>query len=514
MKKRTVKAIAIALAVISVTAVLLFAFEKTFGKRKSPDDFTASANSYVGSFGENIKWSLNTQTGALEISGSGEIPECDSPENVPWSAYSKYIKTATVEAGITQISPYLFYKAKGLTYVSIPRSVKAIGKYAFYACNSLLEVGFAENSRLEKIDEAAFAYCRSLESFDMPTRVDSIGKNAFLCCYSLNNITLAYSVKSVGEGAFSSCSNLKSVKIVNYDCDIFDDGETFYTNTELVCFKNSTAKSYADKYLRTYSVIKDMKNINDMTVKLSFDECVYNEKKRKPEVKIKGLKQGKDYTVSYGNNKSPGIASVTVSAAGSTLGEVTLNFTIKPQKPEGLRVRRSETDEIELTWNEVYGADGYEVYRLVGKEWKKAAQNESNKVKIKKLDEASEYTFKVRAFVKTDSGKIKSKFSRELKCATAPDKVKITSVVNRGIGRLTVHWNRVSGADGYIIYVSNKKNGTYKQAAVVNYGSRTSYSVLNLKSNEKYFVKMKAFVKVGDAKYLGDDSNTVSKSPM
>lgn len=514
MKKKAVKAVAITLSVILVLAVLFFAFGRLFGRRKSPDDFTASANSYVGSFGENVKWSLNTQTGALEISGSGDFPECNSPEEVPWSVYSKYIKTVTVENGVSKIAPYSFYRAKELTYISIPRSVKSIGEYAFYACNNLLEVDLAENSNLETIDEAAFSYCRSLEKFELPTRVASIGKNAFLCCYRLSSITLGYSVTSVGEGAFSSCSNLKKIKVVNYNCDIFDDGETFYRNSELVCFKNSTAKSYADKYLRNYSVIKDIKNINDMTVKLSFDECVYNEKKRKPEVKIKGLKEGKDYTVNYSNNKKPGIATVTVSAAGSTLGEVSLNFVIKPQKPDSLRVRRSETDCTELIWNDVYGADGYEIYQLIGSEWKKVAKSEKNKAKIKKLNIASEYTFKVRAFVKTDSGKIKSKFSSELKCATAPDKVKITSVVNRGIGRLTVHWNRVSGADGYIIYVSNKKNGTYKEAAVINYGSRTSYSVLNLKSNKKYYVKMKAFVKVGDAKYLSDDGNIVSKSPM
>ncbi len=514
MRKRIVKVTVSVVITLAVLAALYFVFEIFIVPHNLPEDYTASANSYVGICGENIKWSLNTVEGKLELEGKGDFPNYESAEDVPWYTYSKYIKEVSVENGITDIGPNLFYKAKKLTHISIPRSVKSIGAYAFYGCVSLYTVDFSENSNLLKIDESAFAYCRSLTDFDLPTRVNTIGKNAFLCCYSLEDMTLGYSVTSIGEGAFSSCCNLKKLKIVNYECDIFDDGETVYRNIKIECFENSTAKDYADKYLRTYSQIKDMKNIKDMKVKLEYDECVYDGKKKKPKVTVKGLKQGEDFTVNYTKNTNPGVASVTVSAAGTTLGEVTLNFTIKPQKPKRLRLRNADTKSLTLTWNSVYGATGYDLYMLTGGKWKKVATVSENKATVNKLSKATEYKFKVRAYVKTDSEKIKSKFSSEITCSTSPDKTKITSVVNRGVGRLTVSWERVSNADGYVVYVSTKKNGTYKEAAVVNGSSRTRCVLTKLESNKKLYVTVKAFVKVGNDKVLSAESNKISKSPM
>lgn len=514
VKKKILKICAIVLASVAFCLVAIFALNKFVFAPKGPQDFTAGANSYIGSCGENIKWSLNTQTGKLELSGSGECGTYESPQEIPWSIYSKYIKEVTIENGITKIGAYLFYRSKELVSVSIPRSVKSIDKYAFYGCNNLLKVEFAENSLLESIGEAAFAYCRALEKFTVPAGLTTIEKNAFLCCYSLENIALGYSVTSVGEGAFSCCSNLEYVKVVNYECDIYDDGETFYRNIKLECFKNSTAKEYAEKYLRKYKLIKDMNNINDMEIVLSYTECEYNEKKRKPTVKIDGLKEGEDYTVNYSNNKKPGLAKVTVSAAGNTLGEVTVSFKIKPQKPESLRVRKSTTGSLSLTWNEAVGADGYELYQLKGKEWKKIATVSKNSANVKKLSGATEYQFKVRAYVSVDGEKIKGKFSSVLSCATAPQKVDITSVSNRGIGRLTVNWKKSANADGYIIYISTKKNSGYKEAAVIKGGSRTYGVITGLKSNQKYYVTVKSYIEVGSSKFISDAGNKVAKSAM
>ena len=514
MKKKVIRIISAVLIVALIAVALFFAIGFFGSSHKDPDKFEAKAASYVGSCGENIRWTLNTVTGKLTFEGKGNFEDFASPEDIPWRIYSKYIKEVEIDNGITQIAPYLLYRAKQLASVSVPRTVQTIGDYAFYGCGELISVEFAENSNLKTVGESAFAYCRSLKEFAMPTRVASIGKNAFLCCYSLPNMTLGYSVTSIGEGAFSSCSNLKKLRIVNYNCDIFDDGETVYRNVQIEGFKNSTAKDYAEKYLRTYSMIKDMKNINDMKVKLSFSECVYNGKKQKPEVTIKGLKNGRDYTVNYSENVEPGVGTVTVSAAGSTLGEVAVDFVIKPQRPKSLRVRKATETSLTLTWNEVRGANGYEVYKRSGKKWKKVATVASTEAKIEKLSGAAEYKFKVRAYVENDGGRIYSKLSETCKTSTKAGKVKITSVVNRGVGRLTISWNKVKNADGYIVYTSTKKSGGFKEAAVLNGSSRTKCVLQKLKSNKKYYVTVKSFVKSGKAKTVSDGGNIVSKSPM
>ncbi len=514
MRKKLILIISAVVLFLAVAASIFFATVGIGSSYKNPDDFEAKAVSYIGSCGDNITWKLNTVTGKLELEGKGKFKNIDSPESIPWRIYSKYIKEVTVQNGITDIAPYLFYRTKRLVSVEIPRSVKTIGANAFYGCGDLLSVKFAENSNLEKIDEAAFAYCRSLKNIDIPSRVTSIGKNAFLCCYSIPKLTLGYSVSSVGQGAFSSCSGLKKLRIVNYNCDIYDDGETFYSGITLECFKKSSAKEYAEKYLREYSLIKDMNNINEMKVKLSFTECVYNGKKQKPKVTIKGLDIGKDYTVNYVENVQPGIGSVIVSAAGSTLGEVTLKFKIKPQKAKSLRVRTADETKLTLTWNKVHGASGYEVYQYLSGEWKKIKTVKSNSVTVKELTCATKYQFKVRAYVKVDNGKIYGKFGKVCECATCPEAVNLKSVVNRGVGRLTISWNRVKKADGYIVYTSTKKVGGYKEAATLNGSGRTLCVLNNLKSNQKLYVTVKAFVKVGDSKVIGKDGDIIAKPPM
>lgn len=514
MRKKLILIISAVFLIIAVLAGTFYVVTDMGSLHKDPESFEAKAVSYVGSYGENITWKLNTVTGKLELEGKGKLEEISSPAEIPWSIYSKYIKEIYIENGITNIPSDFFYKLKQLTIVSIPKSVKSIGTSAFYGCSELLTVEFAQNSKLETIGESAFAYCRSLKNISIPSRVTDIGKNAFLCCSSISELTLGYSVKSIGQGAFSSCNGLKKLRIVNYNCDIFDDGETFYNKITLEGFNNSTSRQYAEKYLREYSLIKDMKNINDMKVKLSFTQCVYNGKKQKPEVNIEGLRIGKDYTVNYTENVKPGIGSVIVSAAGSTLGEVTLSFKIKPQKVESLRVRESKETSLTLTWNKVYGASGYEVYQYTSGEWKKIKTVKTNSVTVKELSVASKYRFKVRAYVKSDEGKIYGGFGDEYECATCPEAVKLNSVVNRGVGRLTISWSKVKKADGYIVYVSKKENGGYKEAAVLNGYSRTSCVLKNLESNTKLYVTVKAFVKSGDTKAIGEASNIIAKSPM
>ena len=76
--------------------------------------------------------------------------------------------------------------------VTIPDSVTAIGKNAFYSRQSdLTTVNIGENSELKTIGNNAFSGCRALTSIWLPASVTSIGDSAFNNCGSLNTITVA-----------------------------------------------------------------------------------------------------------------------------------------------------------------------------------------------------------------------------------------------------------------------------------------------------------------------------------
>ena len=62
-----------------------------------------------------------------------------------------------------------------LTAISIPASVEIIGRSAFYGCEELATLTFAEGSKLTTIEGAAFWDCKKLTSIDLPATLTTLG---------------------------------------------------------------------------------------------------------------------------------------------------------------------------------------------------------------------------------------------------------------------------------------------------------------------------------------------------
>ncbi len=236
-------------------------------------DLTAYATEYSGTCGGNVTWSLDTDTGVLTISGSGEMTDYSTGSSTPWYDYVSYINTVTIEDGITSIGNYAFYNCTGLTSVTIsdsvtsiktsafadctaltsitiPDSVRDIAYEAFYSCTSLTNVTIPNG--LTSINDSLFCNCTSLESITIPDSVTSIGNYAFCDCTSLARITIPDSVTSIKTSAFRGCTALTSVTILNYNCDIDYSSDTFYSKATIYGYADSTAQEYAEAYDRTF----------------------------------------------------------------------------------------------------------------------------------------------------------------------------------------------------------------------------------------------------------------------
>ncbi|MCL2062276.1 MAG: leucine-rich repeat protein [Firmicutes bacterium] len=77
--------------------------------------------------------------------------------------------------GTTEIKDCEF-KGKGLTAVTIPKSVKSIGRGAFKDCKNLTSVIFESGSKLTSIFSEAFAYHTRITSIVIPDTVTYIGE--------------------------------------------------------------------------------------------------------------------------------------------------------------------------------------------------------------------------------------------------------------------------------------------------------------------------------------------------
>ena len=86
---------------------------------------------------------------------------------------------------VTAVADGAFEGSRTLQYITIPSTVKHIGKRAFYGCLSL-EIVYFIDSRLTDIGDYAFADCPSLAFIRIPDKVTSIGAYA-ICAFNAYN---------------------------------------------------------------------------------------------------------------------------------------------------------------------------------------------------------------------------------------------------------------------------------------------------------------------------------------
>ncbi len=159
-----------------------------------------NATVYSGSCGTNVRYSLDTSTGLLSITGTGAMKDYSSYSSVPWYSYWSYIKTVEISNGVTSIGESAFEYCSGLTSVTIPNSVTSIGSYAFSMCSKLTSVTIGNS--VTSIGKGAFKYCSSLTSITIPNSVTSIEYGTFYECSKLTSVTIPNSVTSIGNWAF------------------------------------------------------------------------------------------------------------------------------------------------------------------------------------------------------------------------------------------------------------------------------------------------------------------------
>lgn len=173
----------------------------------------AVAAGYSGTCGDGVKWSLNTSSGILSITGSGNMDDYIW-EKAPFYSYRMYIKTIYIYNNILNIGDGAFSECENLTEVYISDGVQKIGNCAFSFCKSLKSITISNN--VKEIGYSVFDGCSSLSNVIIGNSVKKIGDSAFRDCVSLTSITIPDSVNIMdgdNYGTFSGCINLKKIYI-------------------------------------------------------------------------------------------------------------------------------------------------------------------------------------------------------------------------------------------------------------------------------------------------------------
>ena len=201
--------------------------------------------------------------------------------------------------------------------------------------------------------------------------------------------------------------------------------------------------------------------------KLSATKYTYDGKKKTPTVTVtdssgKKLQKDTDYTLSYSSGRTKvGTYKVKVTLKGNYSGSQTYSYTIIPAKT--MVTATQSTSSIKLTWTAVTDADGYRVYLYNERSGKWETVIKSTKATtytFKSLDPGTAYKYSVKPYTK-DGSTIWGDSTR-ITVTTKPLKPTLSSAESAQKKTVTLKWNKIDGATGYVIYYKTSKNGSYK----------------------------------------------------
>ena len=181
------------------------------------------------------------------------------------------------------------------------------------------------------------------------------------------------------------------------------------------------------------------------------------------------------------------------------------------------QVYSNSTNRIRLTWNEVGGATGYQIWRqnedgtysivkTLGDKGNTLTDNQGGTTAYSNtgLEAGKTYTYKMRAFAIVEDGvKVFGAYSDPFTVAVMPEAPAMTATAGSRKGRAELSWNAVNGAAGYQVWMSESVNGGYTLVKSITDGATTSYTKYDLTSGKTYYFKVRAYTEVDGKKTFG-----------
>ena len=400
-------------------------------------DFSAFADVQTGSCGDNVTYSLDTETGVLTISGTGKMTDY-SAEDCPFNNRA-YIKSVIIENGVISIGNYAFSYFGSLTNVTIPNSVTSIGY-------------------------DAFNYCKSLTSVTIPDSVTSIGEVAFSSCTSLTSVTIPNSVTSIGDCAFEDCYFTFENFVNNSNVELNDSSKPMIVDTDDkgICIKNNVLVKMRPAYaIGEVTIPNTVTSIGDG----AFDNCESLTSVAIPD-SVTSIGSGAFYDCTnlanvYYAGAEDEWNNITISDENEDLTNATIHFSSTPTpKPTP-----TPTPEPTPTPNPAPQPSTQPTQETQQQVAQQTAQQQSVK-----NDTAAE---------QVSVAKPKS---------TNPKKVKAAKKA------ISVTWKKVSGVKGYQVQVAtNKKFKKNKKTVTIKKQKTTKTTVKKLKAKKKYYVRIRTY---------------------
>ena len=172
---------------------------------------------------------------------------------------------------------------------------------------------------------------------------------------------------------------------------------------------------------------------------------------------------------------------------------------------------KSMTSSIQLEFNKIDYATGYDIYQSTdkNKNYKKVKTVDNNTVTIGNLKPGTKYYFKIKTFVKIDSKKYYSGYSKMV--TVKPTMKKVTDLIvtsEKNSVSLEFKYPDYEEAIKFQIQRSTSESGKYITVATIKAkdaykDNNYLYTETDLDENKTYYYKVRATVKVGKKTYNG-----------
>ena len=480
-----------------------------------------------------------TSIGDKAFSGCTHLATVSLPaslKTVGGYAFNKCMSLQAVKLpeGVTDIGWNAFCNCEQIKEMIFPESVKTIGASALAECKALADVHLP--SGLKILEYHMFRMCHSLKEITLPKGLTEVGGAAFYNCVKLREITIPRSVTVVGEYAFYQCNSLERITVLNGKCIVPADPRSIPEETLLRCTEGSPLQLFATLYNRSFEAIKDI-----------------------PE---HDHQWGEPVETKKATCVSEGLLTYTCSVCGETKEETTPTTEHTPAPVPAVPATCKSTGLTDGVSCSVCGMvfTPQAVLPKTGHDWSnkvtkakigsngklvatckvcKATKNEViHKINTVKL---SETTFVADGTAKTPTVTVKDSQNKKLKKDTdyklsyskgrknvgvysvtvtfmgnytgkktlkfkvLPDKVRALKVKAVGDRKFTLTWDKVKGAEKYVVYYSTSADGKFKKLG--NF-KKTKLTDGGYVPGTVYYFKVRAVTAVDGKNYFGAYSLT------
>ena len=345
-------------------------------------DFSAFADVQTGKCGENVTYSIDTETGELTISGKGTMANY-SLNNSPFY-HNSDIKTITISSGVTSIGNVVFKYCTSLTSITLPDGVTSIGDDAFYNCTRLT-------------------------SITIPDSVTSIGGGAFSYCKNLTSVTIPNSVTRIGDYAFYLCTSLEDV----YYLGTKAEWNSIYIKDDNDCLINATLHFIDDVNPQPTPQPNPQPNPQPSV------PVPQPQPTPQPSVPVTQPQQTTQPmtvpTVTTTQDSTTTKTAVALPSGCTVVGGEYISSKLK--KPTIKKVTKGKK-KVTVQWKKVSGVSGYEIQVATDKKFKKnkktvtIKKQKTTKTTVKKLKAKKKYFVRVRTYKTVNGKKVYSSWSK------------------------------------------------------------------------------------------------------